>query len=181
MPDSLSETCATIRTLQEQTLQASREVRRLSHGLHPSVIEDFGLSIALEEFCAEFGKAQGVHVSFEGLVDDSRLDDACATCLYRITQESLRNAVNHGSATEIRVTLSLGAKAMELRVKDNGTGLLTDGARTKTGLGIVSMQERIRLVNGTLTFSSQSGEGTEIIASVPLLEVGNEKIARPTG
>ncbi len=181
VPDSLSETRATIRTLQEQTLQASTEVRRLSHGLHPSVIEDFGLSIALEEFCEEFGKAQGVAVSFEGLVEDSRLDDACATCLYRVTQESLRNAVIHGRATEVSVALSLGPNGMELRVKDNGAGFLVDGPRTKRALGVVSMQERIRLVNGTLTISSQPGQGTQISASVPLLEVGHEKIARPAG
>lgn len=169
LPDSPAETRATVRTLQEQTLRASAEVRRLARGLHPSVIEDFGLGIALEEFCEEFRQAQEVTVRFEGLVDDSNLDNACATCLYRIAQESLRNAVIHGHATDVCVTLSREPKAMKLRVKDNGAGFHTEGARTKRGLGVVSMQERIRLVNGILTISSQPGQGTEIIASVPLV------------
>ena len=169
LPDSLAQARTTIRGLQDQTLQASVEVRRLSHGLHPSVIEDFGLSVALEEYCAEFAKAQGIQVRFEDLVDDSRLDDACAACLYRITQESLRNAVTHGNATEVRVTLCVGSDSMQLRVIDNGTGFLSDGSRTGTGLGIISMRERVRLVNGTLTISSQPGQGTEIMVSVPLL------------
>jgi PAS domain S-box-containing protein len=174
IPDSLEATRATIRTLQDQTFQASTDVRRLSHGLHPSVIEDFGLSIALEEFCTEFEKSQSVHVNFDGLIDDSRLDDAGAACLYRITQESLRNAVNHGHATEIFVTLSIAPECVELRVRDNGTGFATESARIKPGLGVISMKERIRLVNGKLTLSSNPGHGTEVIASVPLVEVGHE-------
>lgn len=174
LPDPLQDTHTTIRALQEQALDASAEVRRLSHGLHPSVIEDFGLSTALEEFCGEFEKAQAVRVHFDGLVDDSRVSPACATCLYRITQESLRNAVTHGHASEIRVTLSLCPESMQLRVTDNGTGFLTDSARATTGLGVVSMRERIRLVNGTLTLSSQPGQGTEITAVVPLSGVGHE-------
>ena len=173
VPASLAHARATIRALQEHTLQASVEVRRLSHGLHPSVIEDFGLSIALEEYCAEFAKAQGIQVRFEDLVDDSRLDDACASCLYRITQESMRNAVTHGDATEVGVTLSVGSDSMQLRVSDNGTGFLSESPRSRAGLGMISMKERVRLVNGTLTISSQPGQGTEITASVPLLRNGN--------
>jgi PAS domain S-box-containing protein len=174
IPDSSEQARATLRTLQEQTLQASSEVRRISHGLHPSVIEDFGLSIALEEFCGEFEKGQEVRVSFEGLVDDSQLDAACSSCLYRIAQQSLRNAVTHGHATEVHFTLSVTAGSVQLLVKDNGTGFMADGGRMKTGLGVVSMKERIRLVNGTLTLTSQPGQGTEIIATVPLAGAGHE-------
>lgn len=181
IPDSLEETRARVRALQDQTLRVSGEVRRLSHGLHPSVIADFGLSVALEEYCQEFEKAQGVHVEFEGLVEDSELDASGATCLYRIAQESMRNAVNHGRATHVRVELSAGARSMQLRIKDNGLGFSTDGARTKTGLGVVSMQERIRLVNGNLVLSSKVGAGTEITASVPLTGVVNGAGAHSAG
>lgn len=174
IPESLHDTQDTIRALQHQTSQVSAEVRRLSHGLHPSVIEDFGLSIALEEFCADVEKTQGIRVEFEGLVDASRLDNATATCLYRITQESLRNAVVHGRATEIRVSLSVGAEAVELRVRDNGLGFAAESVRSKGGLGMVSMRERIRLVGGTVSHFSQPGQGAEIVASVPLSEVLHE-------
>lgn len=169
----LEETRARIRTLQDQTLRMSNEVRRLSHGLHPSVIEDFGLSVALEEFCDEYASIHGVSVRFEGLVEDSQLSREGATCLYRLVQESLRNAVVHGRATEIYVELTTDPESIHLRVRDNGAGFETDGGRSKAGLGIISMKERIRLVRGTLELSSRPGQGTEITASVPLTGGGH--------
>jgi len=168
IPGALEGVRARIREMQDQAQDASSEVRRLSHGLHPSVISDFGLSIALEEFCQEFEGAQGVHVEFGGLVDDSQLDTAGATCLYRIAQEGLRNAVTHGHASEIQVTLSLADGFMQLQVKDNGRGFTATSVPAKPGLGVVSMRERIRLVNGTLVVQSEPGKGTIITASVPL-------------
>jgi signal transduction histidine kinase len=168
IPDSVEKLRDRIRALQTRALEVSTEVRRISHGLHPSAIEDFGLSIALEEFCEECEKAHGVKVRFEGFIEDAQLDAPGATCLYRIAQESLRNAVIHGGATEILVALSTGDRAIQLQVRDNGMGLSTDAIPAKTGLGVVSMRERIRLVNGTITISSQPGQGTEITVSVPL-------------
>jgi len=167
-PDSLAPARDTLRELQAQALEASNEVRRLSHGLHPSAIEDLGLSTALEEFCEEYQKVHGVQVKYEGLPEDSQLEQNIATTLYRVMQESLRNAVRHGRATEVQVTLTLASGALQLRVKDNGAGFASETTRIKSGLGVVSMRERIRLVHGTLTVSSQPGQGTEIIVTVPL-------------
>ena len=175
IPEPLEAARTRIRALQNQTLNASSEVRRLSHGLHPSVISDFGLGIALEDFCQEFEAAQGVSVRFDGLVEDSRLDNAGATCLYRIAQESLRNAVVHGRATEVRVALSPIDGCMRLQVSDNGRGFSPGTA--KLGLGVVSMRERIRLVSGTLLVDSEPGKGTEITALVPLTGDGYESSA----
>jgi PAS domain S-box-containing protein len=155
-------------TLQAQTTRASSEVRRLSHGLHPSVITDFGLGIALEEFCQEFQTAHKVHVEFEGLIEDSALNDTAATNLYRIAQESLRNSHIHGRAKNIHVTLSIEDGLLQLQVVDDGIGFSMDAARNKAGLGITSMLERIRLVHGTLTLSPRPGGGTVVTASIPL-------------
>lgn len=168
-----------IRAFQDRVLRISNEVRRLSHGLHPSVIEDFGLSVALEEFCAEYAKAQGINVRFDGFIDDTRLSRDGATCLYRVVQEGLRNSVTHGGATEVHVDLTTEADSFRLRVRDNGRGFVAEGVRTKTGLGLVSMRERIRLVGGELTLSSQPGTGTELVASVPL-GGGDEPGSHPT-
>ena len=168
IPDSLEDVRVRIRALREQALQLSGEIRQISHGLHPSVIEDFGLSITLEEFCNQFGIAKGISVEFDGLVEDSDLDSAIATCLYRVAQESLRNAVIHGHATHIRVELRVDPECVHLRVQDNGKGFRAEDARSKSGLGLISMQERIRFVHGTLTIFSQPGQGAEIAASVPL-------------
>jgi two-component system sensor histidine kinase UhpB len=164
----MSEARAHMQALQQQTLRASHEVRRMSHGLHPSVIRDFGLSVALEDFCEEFQKAHGIIVDFEGSLKDEHLGSAEATCLYRIAQESMRNARVHGNASEVRVALQATDGQMQLQVQDNGSGSSADRLRNKTGLGIVSMKERIRMVNGTLHLSSKAGQGTTITALVPL-------------
>jgi len=154
--------------LQDQANQISREVRRLSHGLHPSVIEDLGLSSALEEFCEEFSKAQGIAVRFEGTAEDLGLSPHAASSLFRIAQEGVQNAAKHAGATEVRVVLSRGPKEIELRVTDNGRGFPgEDPGRDHKGLGIVSMTERARMMDGKLSISSRPNGGTQVVASVP--------------
>ena len=160
-----------LRSLQSQTIRMTEGVRLISHGLHPSVIQDFGLGVALEEFCEEFERAQGTEIIFDGLEKVARLDVVAATCLYRIAQEAMRNAVAHGRATTVRVELDqTPERAARLRVIDDGVGFMVPETREKTTLGIVSMRERIRLVGGTLTISSEPGDGTEITAVVPIRE-----------
>ncbi len=168
LPDSQGSARTTVQELQKQALRASIGVRRLSHGLHPSVITDFGLSVALEEFCEDFERVHDVAVEFEETADDSSLTDTEATCLYRIAQESMRNAVVHGHATEIKVDLSVDGGSIRLRVADNGVGFDARQDHGKASLGIISMTERVRLARGTLALASIPGQGTEIIATVPI-------------
>jgi PAS domain S-box-containing protein len=173
LPDTNYELLTLVATLQNQTIRASSEVRRMSHGLHPSVITDFGLSTALEEFCEEFERVRGIRVIYEGGVDDTCLTDSSATCLYRVAEESMRNAVIHGRATEIQVVLTPRDKSVQLQVRDNGVGFSTGRPRSKTSLGIISMTERTRFVNGTLNLCSQPGHGAEITAIVPFEGIAN--------
>lgn len=165
-----------LQVLQRQAQNVSSEVRRLSHGLHPSVITDFGLSIALEEFCEEFEKSRRIQVRFDGPSDGARLRGMVATCLYRVAQESLRNAVIHGHATEIRVHLKIAADEVQLVVKDNGVGFTSDPFQNRTGLGVVSMRERVGLLNGTLSITSEPGQGCQVSATVPLAGVNHDEI-----
>ena len=181
-PVPVEEGQARLHSIQNDVLQMSRDVRRLSHGLHPSVIEDFGLSTALEEFCEEFGKAEGMDVTFDGPIDDTGLSASSASCLYRVAQESMRNAARHARATKVHVGLTINAASLQLLVRDNGAGffcLELDGA--PSGLGLVSMKERMRMVNGSLSITSRPGQGTEIIASVPLSGVGRETTTHIAG
>ena len=160
--------------LQDQAKQISQEVRRLSHGLHPSVIEDLGLSSALEEFCEEFSRAQGVAVRFEADTEDIGLSSQAASSLFRIAQEGVQNAAKHAGATEVRVVLSRGPEGVQLRVTDNGKGFPAGLSPGHKGLGIVSMTERARMLNGTLSISSQPDGGTRVVASVPFAEGDHE-------
>jgi len=168
IPRSVAKVKTQLRSFQNQTLQVSNELRRLSHGLHPSVIEDFGLSVALEEFCKEFAQAQGLNLRFDGPAAGERLRGEGASCLYRVAQECLQNAAKHARATQVRVGLTIDGANMELLVRDNGVGFAVAAGRVNSGLGLVSMKERIRMANGTLSITSQPGQGTEIAASVPL-------------
>lgn len=172
---------AKLHDLQGQALRASSEVRRLSHGLHPSVITDFGLSVALEEFCEDFERVHGVSVEFEELAEKVKLTDSQATCLYRVAQEGMRNAVTHGGASEIRVSLTVVNESILLKVEDNGGGFEADQVKGKPGLGITSMTERVRLTGGRLSIVSARGQGTEITASLPLRGVEDESYENHLG
>jgi PAS domain S-box-containing protein len=168
LPDSDTHVRPRVQNLQNQALRASDHVRRLSHGLHPSVITDFGLSVALQELCEQFERVHGLAIEFEEIIEDSRLTDSQASCLYRVAQESMRNAVQHGKATELKLTLSLAGDFIELKLMDNGIGFNDDQIRQKPGLGIISMTERVRLAGGTLSLASTEGHGTVVSASLPV-------------
>ncbi len=166
--------------LQKQVVQITTEIRSLSHGLHPSIIEDLGLQVALEDLCDEFAKTQEVTVIFEGELEDRILDRHIASCLYRVAQESLRNAAKHAQATRIRVALTTDGGNIHLAVNDNGIGFSSAG-NTHLGLGIISMKERLRLVNGMISIVSRIDQGTEILATVPLGKGEHEKTSSTLG
>ncbi|HUA18522.1 MAG TPA: CHASE3 domain-containing protein [Bryobacteraceae bacterium] len=166
-------------SLQNQANQISVDVRRISHGLHPSVIEDFGLSMALEEFCDEFSKAQGSPVWFEGGIDEEGLSTEAASSLFRIAQEAVQNAAKHAGASLVHVVLRQEQGNIQLIVSDDGAGFSADRDQLNQGLGILSMKERIRMVNGTLTIHSQPGGGVQIVASVPFSKNSYETANSP--
>jgi PAS domain S-box-containing protein len=170
LPRSPDATRVRLQALQERVIQISRDVRRVSHGLHPALIEDLGLSAALEAFCDEFRRARGLPVSFDGAgdVDDSGIGLTAASALYRVAQEGVANAAKHARASRVDVALRRTPSTLELEVEDNGIGMAADASRVTPGLGLVSMEERMRLVAGTLRVSPRTGGGTRVVASVPL-------------
>jgi signal transduction histidine kinase len=154
--------------LQRQIVSISDEVRRVSHGLHPSVIEDFGLSSALEELCQEFAAHYDITVLFHGPRDEIALSAGTASTLYRVVQEALHNAARHSHATEVRVLLQGNPGVVQLSVSDDGVGFAVSAVQSDPGLGIINMKERMRMVNGTLAISSRTPQGTQILATIPL-------------
>ena len=173
LPRSPDATRVRLQALQERVIQISRDVRRVSHGLHPALIEDLGLSAALEALCDEFRRARGLPVSFDGAgdVDDSGIGLTAASALYRVAQEGVANAAKHARASRVDVALRRTPSTLELEVEDNGIGMAADASRVTPGLGLVSMEERMRLVAGTLRVSPRTGGGTRVVASVPLGKV----------
>lgn len=152
--------------LSERTGQLSEDVRTLSHGLHPSIIEDLGLAAALRMLTNEFGEREDMIVTFlpENVPEEIPIE--IATGLYRITQEALRNIAKHAGKSHVKLILSGKAGGLELQVADSGKGF--DMAHRKPGLGLISIEERTRLMGGTSDVRSAPREGTKVTVIVPL-------------
>jgi signal transduction histidine kinase len=94
-------------------------------------------------------------------------------CLFRIVQEGLNNVVKHSGARQAQVTLRGTADVLALSILDSGRGFDKDSSDVPDGLGLASMRERLRLIQGELSIRSQPGQGTTIVASVPIPRVGS--------
>ena len=156
--------------MHERILQISEDVRQISHQLHPSVLEHSGLAPALEAFGRETGKQTGIAVTVTARDVPARIPRAIATGLYRVAQEALRNIAKHASAKSTAITLSGESGLLRLTIIDDGIGFDADAQEGNPGLGMVSMQERVRLLDGVLTVQSEPGEGTRVEVSVRLPE-----------
>lgn len=154
--------------LTEQIQRLSTDVHRISHELHPSKLSQLGLEAALRGFCREAGSARGIKTRFESQNFPRVLPNDISLCLYRIAQEALQNAGKHSDASLVNVSLSVEDGVIKLVVADNGCGFDPDTVRTNGSLGLISMDERIRAVDGKLTIQSVPDAGTKIEARVPL-------------
>ena len=156
--------------LQEKVAGISGDIHNMSYRLHPSKLEHLGLASALKSFCSEVSKSRGLSIEFveEGM--PASIPDDISLCVFRVAQESLQNAVKHSGATQIKVLLTKTDDSIQLRVSDNGCGFDTRHSRSNKGLGIISMTERLRLVNGTVGFHSKLQIGTRVFVTVPMPE-----------
>ena len=153
--------------LQERTIKLTDVVRNLSHELHPGVLQHAGLVAALRGHCAEVGKQHAIEITFSA---DDGLDDIpqnVALCLYRVAQEALRNIVAHAAASKARIALRSVEAGVELIITDNGQGFDLADARRLGGLGLISLDERVRLAGGSLTINTKARSGSEVRAQVP--------------
>jgi len=158
-----------LKKLQGRISNLSVAARNLAHQLHPSSLEVLGLAAALRALCEEFSHRNGLVVKFKKGAVPHRLPLEVASCLYRIAQESLQNAVKHSSAKHVVVKVGSNRKNVTLSVRDDGAGFDFHASKRKSGLGLASMEERVRLVDGSLSIESAPGHGTRITATVPLV------------
>ncbi|MCX6586046.1 MAG: response regulator [Acidobacteria bacterium] len=155
-----------LRGYQAQLLEISTGVRRISHQMHPAILEHFGLSAAIESLCEEMSARSGVLIRYRGASLPDGVDRNVALCLYRVGQECLRNMEKHAEAECAEVSLTGTEDGLELAVVDSGKGFAA-GSQGR-GLGVYSMEERVRLVGGTLRIDSAAGEGTRVVVRIPL-------------
>jgi signal transduction histidine kinase len=144
------------------------DVQLLSHELHSAKLDYLGISAAIRGFCREFGKQQEVNIEFTERDVPKSLSRDGSLCLFRVAQEALHNAVKYSGTNLFSVELSGTGNEVRLEVRDAGIGFDVKGANRSGGLGLVSMQERLRAVNGRFCVESKHGAGTKVIASVPV-------------
>lgn len=155
-------------SLQARVVEMSEEVRSLAYRLHPSVLDDLGLVVALRSYCTEFSQRENLQVTFVHRNVIHPISPNHASCLYRIAQEGLRNVAKHAGARQVLVTLKGSRSHVILKIRDRGAGFRPESARARRGLGLTSMAERARLVGGDFRIVSAPGKGTTLTACVPL-------------
>jgi two-component system CheB/CheR fusion protein len=160
--------------LRERTGGLSNDLRRIAHQLHPGILDDLGLGFALKALAEEFAERQEIPVRYTSNSLPENIPSGIASCIYRVTQEALRNVAKHAGHTPVRITLNGTNEGLRLVIRDMGNGFDTRAARQQGGLGIISMQERVRLVGGRISIRSSPGNGTTINVRVPLGAEGME-------
>ncbi|MBI2820286.1 MAG: PAS domain S-box protein [Acidobacteria bacterium] len=157
-----------LRSMGEEVGRLAQDVHRLSRQLHPSILDHLGLTATLRAECAAFSKQHGIAAELVADNVPDSLPGEIALSLYRIAQESLWNIAKHAQAHEVRIAASQADGELLLAVEDDGKGFDPDLVKGQGGLGLVSMEERIRLVNGTFSIRSRPGKGTRVEVRVPV-------------
>jgi len=163
-----ADTQGTLDSLQQRIAGVSQSLRLLSHELHPSVLKFMGLRTALQSHCADFARQHIVQVRFYADHEVEPVSPPVALALFRIAQEALQNIARHGHACMATVSLARDATHVTLKIADDGEGFDVAAARPNPGLGLLSMEERARMVQGTVVIHSEPGEGTTIEVRVPV-------------
>lgn len=141
-------------------------IRKIASALRPSMLDELGLNASLEWLCKEFASQHNIPCIFHETVNDAHLSGEIKTALFRICQESLRNISQHAGATEISVNAIVSETDIRLNISDNGKGF--DVELQKDALGLISMRERAKAINGDLQMESEPGKGTTISVIVPI-------------
>jgi signal transduction histidine kinase len=147
-------------------------VHSLSHQLHPARLEMLGLEPALRSLCRDMSAAHNLRIEFEHEPFTGLIPYDAALCLFRVTQEALRNVVKHSASPVAQVRLSHAQGVLQLHIADSGRGFSRRSA--EGGLGLVSMRERVHFVGGQMELQSMPGQDTRLHVSVPVSRDGVE-------
>jgi signal transduction histidine kinase len=150
-----------VREIVQATLE---KVRSLSHALHPVSLDEIGLESALDVYLPGFERQTGIEVRYEKTGESRELDRGVSIHLYRVMQEALNNAARHSASKRVSVRLQFLAGSVALEVQDQGVGFKKG---EKQGLGLVSMRERVELMNGQIEFLDAEGGGALVRVTVP--------------
>ena len=155
------------RSIREAAQQLADDVHNFAYRLHPSSLEHLGLEAAIRDHAHEFAQRTGLIVRYASRDVPKEIPTDKALCLYRVAQESLQNVMRHAEASTVVVQLLGTSNGVRVCIQDDGKGFEEQGSPTR-GLGLLSMEERVRLAEGTFCIRTRPGDGTEVHAWVPL-------------
>jgi len=150
-----------------QTNELTTQIRKLSHQLHPDVLEHVGLVAALESEVAEFGHNERIKVEFRAEIQSQQIPLDVSVCLYRVAIEALRNVSKHSGASSAIVALAEDDVCFTLEVSDSGQGFDVERVKRGSGLGLISAEERVKLLQGTFLVKSKPEGGTVLLVRIP--------------
>ena len=168
LPLPESELVTELDHLRESATGLTNDVRTLSHQLHPAVLEHLGLVTALESYIRNFKFEEMIDVKLTADVGAERIPFQISICLYRVALEALRNVSRHSGATSAAISLRRFDDVLELQVSDSGKGFNVETFRQGGGLGLISIEERLRLLQGVCEIQSTPQRGTTLVVRVPL-------------
>ena len=172
---------ATLQLIKSEVAELSDHLRDLAHRLHPSVLDDLGITSALRVCAHDFEQREQIPVRLTLEESERPVSRHLAECLFRVTQEALRNVAKHAGAKHVFLELTYHEDHVLLQIEDDGRGFTPEDRQTvQRGLGLVSMGERVRLLEGTLMLTSDPGRGTRISISIPFTGISNEQTSHLT-
>ena len=180
VPDLSVELFSRVDELRKYTADIASDIQALSHQLHSPRLEYLGVVAAMRGFCQEFGEKQKLEIDFKSHDLPTPVPSDISLCLFRVLQEALHNAAKHSGAKRFVVQFWGTPGEIHLTISDTGVGFDLEAAMKGRGLGLVSMQERVRLVNGTISIASKLTRGTEITVRVPVKAVATNE-TKPAG
>ncbi len=167
-PNSSVEVKDHISHVRQELSDLGEDIQALSHRLHSSKLEYLGIVTAANSYCKELSDQRKVEIDFSHAGIPRSLPKEISLCLFRVLQEALQNAIKHSGERHFKVELSGTSAQIQLTVNDLGVGFDPQDAINRSGLGLISMRERLHLVDGEIFIKSEPGHGTTISACVPL-------------
>ena len=157
-----------IREIRERTIELSSDIHDISRQLHPAILDDLGLRQAIQSECMNFTRREGIKINYEPKNVPLMIPRDVSVCLFRIVQEGLRNIAKYAKVKEASVSLIGDGSNIMLIVRDLGAGFDMTISTGERGVGLASMQERVRLIRGDFSIKSKLGQGTviKVVASL---------------
>ncbi len=153
--------------LQRRVVETAELTRHIAHELHPFILDDLGIVEAVRSLCEEHARRDDIDIHFVNGQLPEMLSRETASCVYAVTREALLNISKHSQAKQVDVSLISDGHAVTLKVVDDGIGLPPGAEDGNLGLGLMSMRERVRWVNGTFSLKSNSQRGTQVAVQIP--------------